>query len=217
MSKLSRRKSNLNFIFLKRPPTKAAKWITCVGLYLPPHISRSVTKLFKNCLGIRNVSEENMNLPAAWISHLKSPSLLPRKTHCSLDRALNRVSLELFTTHSIALPTKPVPPVTRIICIWISQRYAKKNRFECYGNWSGTQNWQEANESATDANLWRNHSCFMHLISLSIHACLLKPFPFAPIFKSPEICILLILCCLLAIWNHSASLKNLRANYSKYF
>ena len=44
----------------------------------------------------------------------RSPSLLPRKTHVSFER---RGSLSDATNASMALPTRPLPPVTMITAL----------------------------------------------------------------------------------------------------
>lgn len=81
------------FMFLNRPPTRAARWITCVGLYL----------LYSACV---------------CAGSRRSASVELAKTHTSPGRLPNlEPSGSVLMTCSIAFPTRPEPPVTSMVDI----------------------------------------------------------------------------------------------------
>lgn len=87
----------------KRPPTLAAKWMTCVGRYL--------SKISLVAAGSLLNAIVKISTPAYFLkfNYFKSPSFELKKMNSSSGLGFSRV------TFWIALPTKPLPPVTKII------------------------------------------------------------------------------------------------------
>lgn len=105
MRQLSRRNVNLYFMFLKRPPTRAARWMTWVGWYLSKMAVVSARDLEGEELG-----REVLFVALLCPTHLKSPSLELRKIHSSPAVAFPYLlpTASFSITNLRALPTRPV-------------------------------------------------------------------------------------------------------------
>lgn len=109
------RKCKLLFILWNRPPTIAAKWITCVGRCFSNSFLVSSKLLRKEDNIYIVIAIARINCINRIVYYVKSASLEPTKIHVS------SLAFSALTIVSIDLPTSPVPPVTRTILLVIIQ------------------------------------------------------------------------------------------------
>lgn len=105
------KKSKLLFMLWNRPPTMAAKWITWVGLYFSNRLFVACKSLKMFFLKIITLSNRRVGIIGRGILHLRSASVELVNIHRSSG------SFWVSTIVLMALPTRPVPPVTRITLV----------------------------------------------------------------------------------------------------
>lgn len=102
-SKIITKKSKFCLRFLKRPPTKAAKWITWVGLTFLKN-----SKVLSRFLNLKFYKYSNHIKKITGVGYVRSTSLEDKNMNVSFSFLFS-----CSTTYLIAEPTRPVPPVTK--------------------------------------------------------------------------------------------------------